>query len=323
MQRTERVILLHQLLKANRYGLSSTQLLAELQCSRSTLYRMLCYLRDALGAPLAQEGDPQPRWRYVGPEAGTFELPGLWLDGEELYTLALALQLRSGPGAGGPFGDAVGPLLRHLQKQLGAQKAARLGRVRVKRVQARRLKHPNVLRVVADALLAGRQLAFRYTARSTTVETERQVSPQRLTHYRDNWYLTAFDPGPAALRSFALDRMGQPRLAAEVSVDQPEALLDSHDAGYGLSSGEKTVTAIIRFTAHAARWVGDEIWHPQQRLRQLPDGGLELTLPYSGQKELLMDVLRYGADAEIVAPQSLRAEMRAMLSDALRRYDEV
>lgn len=321
MQRTERVILLHQLLKANRYGLSSTQLLAELQCSRSTLYRMLCYLRDALGAPLAQEGDPLPRWRYVGPEAGTFELPGLWLDGEELYTLALALQLRSGANAGGLFEDAVGPLLRHLQKQLGAKKAARLGRVRVKRAQARRLRDPNVLRLVADALLDGRQLAFRYTARSTTVETERQVSPQRLTHYRDNWYLTAFDPGPDALRSFALDRIAQPRLLTALATDHLEAELDTHDAGYGMFSGECTVIAVLRFSAHAARWVADEIWHPLQHLEWLPDGSLELSLPFAGQKELLMDVLRYGADAEVIAPPSLRAELRRMLVEALKRYD--
>ena len=52
----------------------------------------------------------------------------------------------------------------------------------------------------------------------------------------------------------------------------------------------------------------------------LPDGRYELKLPYSNSRELLMDVLRYGADAEVVAPVSLREEMKIMLQLALGAY---
>ena len=43
-------------------------------------------------------------------------------------------------------------------------------------------------------------------------------------------------------------------------------------------------------------------------------------MPYSNSRELLMDVLRYGADAEVVAPVSLREEMKIMLQLALGAY---
>ncbi len=71
---------------------------------------------------------------------------------------------------------------------------------------------------------------------------------------------------------------------------------------------------------HAARWIADEIWHPKQRQRLLPDGTLELSVPYTNPRELLMDVQRHGADAEVIAPPALREQMREMLSGALGRY---
>ena len=70
-----------------------------------------------------------------------------------------------------------------------------------------------------------------------------------------------------------------------------------------------------------ARWVADEHWHSRQQGRFLADGRYELKVPYSVSRELLMDVLHYGSDAEIVEPQSLREQAKALLSLALSNYD--
>ena len=68
-------------------------------------------------------------------------------------------------------------------------------------------------------MLDRRQLAFEYRARSTDQHTRRTVSPQRLTHYRDNWYLDAWDHEREALRSFAVDRIGNARQLEEAARD--------------------------------------------------------------------------------------------------------
>ena len=44
---------------------------------------------------------------------------------------------------------------------------------------------------VAGALMR-RRLAIAYHGRERDATTVRKVSPQRLTHYRDNWYLDAW-----------------------------------------------------------------------------------------------------------------------------------
>jgi len=58
----------------------------------------------------------------------------------------------------------------------------------------------------------------------------------------------------------------------------------------------------------------------KQQGQWLPDGRYELRVPYSNSRELLMDVLKYGPDAEIVAPIPLREEMKIMLQLAVGAY---
>jgi predicted DNA-binding transcriptional regulator YafY len=111
------------------------------------------------------------------------------------------------------------------------------------------------------------------------------------------------------LRRFALDRITKPELCAEASIDIAEDELDTlQEAGYGVFAGPAVATAIIHFTPDAAHWIADEIWHPAQQKRVTADGTLELTVPYAHPRELLMDVLRYGADAEVVSPPELREQ---------------
>jgi len=80
--------------------------------------------------------------------------------------------------------------------------------------------------------------------------------------------------------------------------------------------------AVLRFTKERARWVAEEVWHPEQQGKRLEDGGYELRIPYNNPRELVMDVLRYGADVIVMQPQSLIDEVKSQLSRAIARYQE-
>ena len=322
MDRYGRILTLHRILKASRYPVALTRLREELGCSRATIYRDIAFLRDALGAPI--EGDPeQAAVRYDAHEADRFELPGLWLTSEELASL-LALNELLGRSDPGVLAGALAPFRTRIEGLLSDHASGRklpIERIRVITSGARKLDQ-GTFRAVAGALLSRKRLRFEYRARTTDTLTTREVSPQRLTHYRDNWYLDAWDHGRDALRSFALDRMREAHAIEAAAFDRDVAELDEHlAASYGIFSGPPKAWATIRFSAHAARWAADEHWHSQQQGHWLPDGRYELKLPYSNSRELLMDVLKYGPDAEIVSPISLREEMRIMLQLAIGAYN--
>ena len=54
--------------------------------------------------------------------------------------------------------------------------------------------------------------------------------------------------------------------------------------------------------------------------RWLADGRYELSVPYSSDKELIMDILKYGADVKVVAPEALREAVRKQLDVAAGQY---
>lgn len=321
MDRYERILALHRTLKAARYPVTVPRLQDELGCSRATVYRDLAFLRDGLMAPVV--GDGEAGFRYDPEEGGRFEMPGLWLNSEELHALVAAQQLLARTG-GGVLSSALAPLQSRIEKLLEEHSAGTrwpVERVRVVPHRTRRMDE-NAFRTVASAVLERRRLAFDYRARTTDEKTRRTVSPQRITHYRDNWYLDAFDHDRDALRSFSVDRVTGARMLEQPARDVAEDELDAHLSGsYGIFAGPPKGWATIVFSARAARWVADEHWHSQQQGRFLADGRYELKVPYSASRELLMDVLHYGSDAEIVEPRALREQARALLQLSLSNYD--
>jgi predicted DNA-binding transcriptional regulator YafY len=322
MDRYERILTLHRILKASRYPVTLQRLKDELNCSRATLYRDIAFLRDALGAPIESGEADEAGWRYDVHEADRFELPGLWLTSEELSALLALNELlkTSGPGI---LASALAPFQSRIERLLSdhsSGKALPVDRIRVIGSGMRKLDEAS-FRVVAGAVVSRRQVKFRYRARSTGDTTERVVSPQRLAHYRDNWYVDAWDHTREGLRSFAVDRIAGAQMLDAAAIDRDEDELQRHLASsYGIFSGPPKAWATIRFSPHASRWVADEHWHSQQQGSFLPDGRYELRVPYSNSKELLMDVLKYGPDAEVVSPLPLREEMKILLQLAIGSY---
>ena len=151
--------------------------------------------------------------------------------------------------------------------------------------------------------------------------SERDVSPQRLVHYRNTWYLDAWCHRVDGLRRFALDAIQEATSleakARDVAMKQVQAEMD---AGYGIYAGGSRQWARLLFAARAASWISREEWHPQQEGRWLDDGRYELRLPYLDDTELVMDLLRQGPVVEVLEPPELRAKMARRLHEAAAVY---
>jgi len=176
--------------------------------------------------------------------------------------------------------------------------------------------------IVAAALLKRARLWIRHYNRSEDRETEREISPQRLIHYRENWYVDAYCHMREALRSFAVDAIRDAVLRDTRAKEIPKAELDGHLAsGYGIFAGRNVEWATLKFTAQAARWIAVQIWHPKQRARVEKDGSYVLELPYADDRELVMEILKYGADVEVLEPAALRKRVGDAIKLAAQRYE--
>ena len=307
MDRTERFYRIDALLQANR-AVSLERMLEVLQVSRATFKRDLEYLRDRLGSPIVWDRELRG-YRYErAPGEPTQELPGLWFNAQEAHALLMMQAMLSNlqPTL---LKAQIEPLKARLRAliETGQHAAEDVERRFRLLTTGQRVVADSHFEVVATALLSRRQLALRYYVRARDERSERLVSPQVLVHYRGNWYLVAWCHLRRDLRSFALDSIEEAHLVQIKAREVPASQLDAFiGQGYGIFSGTEVQWATLRFTAERARWVARETWHPQQEQTWLPDGRLELRVPFTDLRELAMDVLRHGAQVEVVDPQGLR-----------------
>ncbi|WP_341650130.1 WYL domain-containing protein [Thauera humireducens] len=172
---------------------------------------------------------------------------------------------------------------------------------------------------IATAVLQRRRLTIDHYVRARDETISREVSPQRLTFYREAWYLDAWCHLRAELRSFALDAVRRVTLSTEKAMEASDMdIARVLDGGYGIFSGKQVEWADLEFTSEQARWVSKEVWHPDQQGQLLEDGRYRLRLPFSNPTELAMDIMRHVPAVRIRAPESLRERVRQLLSAGVR-----
>jgi predicted DNA-binding transcriptional regulator YafY len=303
MTKTARVYKIEMLIR-NRGHVSFRTLLEELEVSPATLKRDLEYLKDQLGAPI--EYDRFLNGYRFGKDlrGAKHELPGLWFSERELYSLLMAHQLLHDLDSDGVISRHLQPLLERIHQMLGTSEAdtkALLKRVKIIGA-AKRPVPSQFFELVGEAVLKRRRLHLRYLTRGRGEVGERDVSPQRLVHYRNTWYLDAWCHSRERLLRFALDAIEHAApleaKAKDLSLKQVEAEMDG---GYGIYAGARPHWVTLAFSAQAAQWVSREEWHPDQRGQWLDDGRYQLEVPYTDPNELAMDVLRHAGQVSITA----------------------
>ena len=320
MDRFDRVFQLNNILQGARLPVPRRRLEQELECSRATVKRIIEDLRDFLGAPIKYDRK-RNGYYYDHSEQQLFELPGLWFNASELYALLSAQQLLANTQPGlldrhlQPLRNRIDQILK-IQHAGGGEVARR---IRILQMAAR--PAGEWFQTVAGAVAQRRCLIIDYYNREQDRTTERRISPQRLVHYRDNWYLDAWCHLRKGLRTFALDAIRHARVLEQSARDIPDDRLQAHfGSAYGIFAGKADRTAVLRFSARRARWVAKEQWHSEQQGRFLEDGTYELRVPYHDARELIMDILKFGPDAEVVAPGALRTEVSQLLQKAVAVY---
>ena len=322
MDRLERFYRMQAMLK-NRRFVRTQQFLDELEVSRATFKRDLDYMKDRLRAPIVYDRHHEAyRFDDMVADHELWQLPGLWFSADELGAL-LTMDRLLGELQPGVLSELTGPIRKRLKELLragehSAEDVAR--RIRIVAIGSRQVE-PAHFRVLSTALLSRRRLRIRHFRRQDGDVLEREVSPQRLVHYRDNWYLDAWCHTRQALRTFGVDAIESASVVDEPAREMSDETLDRHFAsGYGIFSGAATEEATLLFSRERARWVSRETWHPKQDGKLQRDGTYLLKFPYSREPELVMDILKYGADVEVLAPKSLREAVARQLEAAARPY---
>ena len=310
----------YRTLLTGRRAVPRAEILGKLEISPATFKRDLSKLRDRLNIPVVFDRD-LGGYRLDTTDMRQ-ELPGLWFSQDEILAL-LTIQNMLEQLEPSLLGPKLKPLQQRLDDMLTGQglSAETLSqRVHLVHAGKRRLKL-KCFELIAKATLERKQIRIQHFNRQTGITVERIISPQQMVHYRDNWYVDAWCHLRKEVRSFAVDAITECEQliedAKELDADQLRASMQS---GYGIFGGAVKDWAKLKFSPERARWVKQEEWHASQKGHELTDGSYELEVPYSDERELVGDILRFGSDVRVVSPVSLRTQVLAELKKLSEAY---
>ena len=319
MDKRDKLYQLHQIISQSSTAITKAYLLEKLECSESTLKRRINDLRHIYGAPLIYDKQ-RHGWYYQ--KDTRFELPGLWFNDQELYALLTLEQL-----------------LENLDKGLVSEQLL-IAKDRIKAILSTKLnKTQNIhdkLRLIsifhrtfklstfeeiAKATFDARKIEITHINRQTQERTQRIVSPQRLVHYKDTWYIDAYCHHKQAMRTFAIDAITAIKHHHTQAKIIPPADIDKLvQSSYGIFSGKAHQQAVLHFKPPASFWIAKEKWHPKQQTQWLDNNILQLTIPYHHDKELLADILRYAETVEVISPISLQQKIQQIAHTILSHH---
>lgn len=256
MSELERLHRINNLLQA-RGTVSRDTFLQELEVSLATFKRDLETLRSSYNAPIVYDTEAEGyRLDKQGP-GPRFELPGLWFNQSEAYALLMMEHLLASLDQGGFLGNHIAPLRTRLAAILDGGKAGPVdlrSRIRLVAFAPRNLPLAH-FETIGLATQQRKRLRITYYARSTDSTSQREISPQRLVHYRGNWYLDAWCHLRHDLRKFAIDCVREAEPLDAAADELPHEQLEAHLAtSYGIVHGGGDVRwAKLRFSADRAR----------------------------------------------------------------------
>ena len=315
MAKFESINLLFKLLKEARYPISKIKLQEKLECSAATVERYLTELRDTYGQKI--EYVREYKGYQLVHDNDDIELPSHLFTSQEISAILLVDQIidELEPGF---LKDDLQSIKHHLNKIKGnfsVDQSLQEKRIRMINIGKRKSENKN-LSQITRAVLQRRLISIAYASRSSvSSSTSRILSPQRLTHYRDNWYLDAWCHEKNDLRTFSIERIEKlvifkPNSEHQIKNLSNRQLDDHYTKTFGIFGGEIKNWVTLKFTSHRSQWVSEEVWHPDQNETWLADGSYQLEIPYSSDLELIGDILKYGDQVEVIAPQELRGKIK-------------
>lgn len=152
------------------------------------------------------------------------------------------------------------------------------------------------------------------------------VHPYYVKQYNNRWFMFALDDEMRYISNFALDRI----VSVEVEESVPFITNDNIDfehyfddvMGVTIPPVEfQKNTIVLKFTENEFPYVKSKPMHISQRIENEEEGIISIEV--RANYELDQQVLSFGPDVEVIAPDSYRTHIRQKLADNLKYYESV
>ena len=310
-----------QIMETRRTGISGADLAKELKAPLRTVYRDLEAIQEA-GYPIYTDKDGKNSyWKLLDNFRKGFPVP---LTATELMALHTSRELLS-VFDGTIFSDSIETLFQKVKAALPPETLNYLqnisGGIKIDLGPTKDFSRvKEIVKELSEATASRKSVEILYQAVSTGRQTTRKVDPYQVWVMNGVFYLIAHCHVRDAIRTFAMDRIKSFTVLDESFV-MPEnfSLEDYLQSAFRVMRGSPEKVR-FRLTPGAAHIVRERIWHPTQEIRDLPDGGVEISVEVPINYEIISWIMGFGSAAQVIEPDSLRKRIMLEHQTAAQQY---
>ena len=312
----ERIKIIHDLLSADRYP-NCTNIAAKLEVSSKSIQRDIEFMRDRLNLPI-DFSRTHNGYYYSSPVSA---LPTVTMSDAEWQVLLIARKALA-QYQGCPWSPQMGAALAKISSGfddlLGSSSYESLLSFRNIGLAS---VNESVFTEVCQALFGSRELEFRFEKFSSARPDRRRVQPYHLSCTNGDWYLIGLNVDRGEVRVYALNRMRAVQ-TSKTKFTRPEKFSVNEFLGttFGIRYGDSTIPMVLEFKPEAAWKVRQCYWHESQRIMDLPDGSLHLSLLVQPSRDLKAWILSWGHMVKVLRPSSLAEEVTKMAAGIIANY---
>ncbi len=339
MARNEQLIRQHkvlQVLERVRFGKTLAELQADIMdelgltsLHTRTLRRDLEALQAA-GIDVDVHDSQRGKVWKLGPRAKS--TTKISFSATELIALSLGREMLH-PLAGTPFWMGIESFWKKIQEGVPAgvldhyKKYSRT--LRVLGVPTKSYeKHHGMIKTINRAIVEHRTVEIEYQAPGKPKKT-RRIEPYTIALFQSSLYIICGacempnetqEDTEKRMRSLKLDRFSKATIE-DAWFKMPKGMNWDDFVGKGMGIFVGTPQNFkIRIAAKAANFVAEDPWHPDQKIKQLKNGDIELSVPSSNKLEIFPRVMSLMDDAEVIGPAKAKKEFAETVKRIAKKY---
>ena len=319
LERIFKLVGLIQNANAAQRQINVTKLMGELEVDRSTVMRDLDFLRM-----MGVEVDWNPITETYELEDGQDFFPAMDLKAKDYLLLEFiqqSLAQYSQTELGKEMMETYKRLFGIFVGKTEWNKWSKTVVFRLGAAPTRATMEIKIFNLLHRAILEKRLVSFSYKSPKSSRPREKTVEPHLMTMNEGRWYLYGTDAKTRHLTPFAFPRISDIQITAEKFQSDPPRHprhLLQHSFGAVIST-DPPFDIVIEFESAVVERLKESIWHPRQKLEDLPDGRARLTLPLNSTLEVKPWILSWGPYARVTAPDSLAAEIATTIRKMAER----
>jgi predicted DNA-binding transcriptional regulator YafY len=317
----ERIRWIDNEIRAHRYpNAHRVQEHFRLQSARMA-YNDRKYMIECLDAPIKYDWD-RGGWYYTDPN---YFLPSIILTRDEILAFFLGEELFKrylGTAFEEPLRSALVKIKQYLPEYVTYNLQAETSTFAFTTGATIQVS-ADLMADLDQAIHSKQQVEMVYYSASSGETSRRIVDPYYLHNIRGDWYLIAYCHRRGEFRDFHVGRIREWKVLYSTFQKRPGFSLEGYLQEHFLAErGEEPVDIVIKFDDYEARWIRERQWHPSQQIEELPSGGLILRLRVGGVDEVKRWIMGYGVHAEVLEPESLRAQFKDEAGKMRKIYEE-